>query len=99
MNSIYVYAPSCNNVLTYLAVMCIFVIYKYLSWDGNQQQDLGKPSQKKWPSQAIDGKLLSILSHVVSEKTQSALRREQGWTHSLQCCFSLATKYILYWIL
>ncbi len=28
-------------------VMCIFVIYKCLSWDSNQQQDLGKPSQKK----------------------------------------------------
>ncbi len=29
-----------------LAVMCIYVIYKYLSWDGDQQQDLGKPSLK-----------------------------------------------------
>jgi hypothetical protein len=27
-----------------LAVMCIYVIYKCLSWDGDQQQDLGKPS-------------------------------------------------------
>jgi hypothetical protein len=31
----------------YLAVMCIFVICKFLSWDSNQQQDVGKPSQKK----------------------------------------------------
>jgi hypothetical protein len=23
------------------------MIYKCLSWDGNQQQDLGKPSQEK----------------------------------------------------
>jgi hypothetical protein len=30
-----------NSVLTYLAMMCIFVIYKCLSWVGNQQQDLG----------------------------------------------------------
>ncbi len=65
-----------NSVLTYLAVMCIFVIYKCLIWHSNLQQDLGKPSQKKYPSQAINGKPLSVLSHVVSEKTQSALRRE-----------------------
>ncbi len=50
-----------------LAVMWIYVIYKCLSWDGDQQRDLGKPSQKQ-PSQAIDGKLLGVLSHVVSEK-------------------------------
>jgi hypothetical protein len=29
-----------------LAVMCIYVIYKRLSWGGDQQQDLGKPSLK-----------------------------------------------------
>ncbi len=67
-------------------VMCIFVIYKCLSWHSNQQQDLGKPRQ------ATDGKLLSILSHVVSEKTQSAFRREQRWPHSLRCCQGLATQ-------
>jgi hypothetical protein len=33
---------------------------------------------RKQPSQPIDGKLLSVLSHVVSEKTQPALRKEQG---------------------
>ncbi len=44
MNSMLVHVPSRNSVLTYLAVMCIFVIYKYLSWDSNQQQDLCKPS-------------------------------------------------------
>ncbi len=47
MYSMYVYASSCYSVLMYLAMMCMFVIYKYLSWDSNQQQDLGKPSQKK----------------------------------------------------
>jgi hypothetical protein len=36
-----------NSVLMYLAMMCIFVIYKCLSWVGNQQRDPGKPSQKK----------------------------------------------------
>jgi hypothetical protein len=30
--------------LIVLAVMCIFVIYKCLSWYGDQQRDLGKPS-------------------------------------------------------
>ncbi len=29
-----------------LAMMCIYVIYKCLSWDVDQQQDLGKPSFK-----------------------------------------------------
>jgi hypothetical protein len=41
------YVLFCNSVLTYLAVMLIFVIYQCLSWDSNQQRDLGKPSQKK----------------------------------------------------
>jgi hypothetical protein len=27
--------------------MCIFVICNCSGWDGNQQQDLGKPSQEK----------------------------------------------------
>jgi hypothetical protein len=57
----------------YLAVMCIYAIYKCLSWGSDQQEDLGKPSRKQ-QSQAINGKLLSVLSHVVSETTQSALR-------------------------
>ncbi len=47
MNSMYVNVSSCNCVLMYLAMMCIFVIYECLSWVGNQQQDLVKPSQKK----------------------------------------------------
>jgi hypothetical protein len=40
--------PVCRNAVSYcvLAVMHIYVIYKCLSWDGNQQQDLGKPSLK-----------------------------------------------------
>jgi hypothetical protein len=70
-----------------LAMMCISVIYKCLSWDGNQQRDLGKPSWKN--SQAklrhIVGKLLGILSNVVSERTRSALRREQAWNLLLRC--------------
>jgi hypothetical protein len=41
--------------LRLLTVVCIYVIYKCLSWDSNQQRDLGKPSQ------ASDGKLLSVL--------------------------------------
>jgi hypothetical protein len=28
----------------YLAVICIYVIYKCSSWGSDQQQDLGKPS-------------------------------------------------------
>jgi hypothetical protein len=43
----YVYVPSCKSILTYLAMMCIFVIYTCLSWDSDQQQDLGKLSQEK----------------------------------------------------
>jgi hypothetical protein len=31
----------------------------------------------------------------VSEKTQSALRREQGWTHSLWGCQSKATQVFM----
>jgi hypothetical protein len=40
------YVSFCNSVLTYLAVMCIYVIYKRLSWDSNKQRDLGKPSER-----------------------------------------------------
>jgi hypothetical protein len=36
---------SCSTVLyVILAVMGIYMIYKCLSWDFDQQQDLGKPS-------------------------------------------------------
>jgi hypothetical protein len=35
------------SVLTYLALMCIFVIYKCLSSNSNQQRDLGKPSYSR----------------------------------------------------
>ncbi len=63
-----------------VVMMGISVIYECLSWGSDQQQDLGKPSWKA-PSQAIDGKLLSVLSHMVGKTTQSTLRREQGWTH------------------
>jgi hypothetical protein len=79
----YRFCKHCAHII--LAVMCIYVIYKCLSWGGDRQQNLGKPNQ------AINGKLLSVLSHVVGEKTQSALRKEQGWAHSLWCCQCLAT--------
>jgi hypothetical protein len=36
----------------------------------------------KQSSQAAVGKLLIVQSDVVSEKTQSALRKEQGWTYT-----------------
>jgi uncharacterized membrane protein YjdF len=38
---------SCNAVpYLVLAMMRIYVFYKYLSWNGDQQQDLGKPNLK-----------------------------------------------------
>jgi hypothetical protein len=57
----YVYVPAYNSMLIYLTVMCIFVIHKCLSG--------AAISSKIWASQAIDGKLLSILSYVVGETT------------------------------
>jgi hypothetical protein len=48
------------------AVMCIYVIYKCLGWDFDQQQDLGNSSPQH-------RKKLSALWHVVSRKTQSTL--------------------------
>jgi hypothetical protein len=69
--------------------MLIYVIFKLLSWDGDQKEDLGKPSLK-YPSQAIGGKLSAILSHVVIGKAQSAFRKEQGSTHVLWCWKRLA---------
>jgi hypothetical protein len=58
------------------------MIYKCLSWDGDQQQDMGKPSLKiANPSHRWE--VVSVPSPVVSDKTQSTLRKEQGWTHSL----------------
>ncbi len=82
----YVYVPPSNSMLKYLAMMCIIVIFKCLSQGSDQQQDLSKPSQ------AINGKLLSVLSDVMGEKTQSALRREQGLTHLLWCYQHLASQ-------
>ncbi len=82
----YVYVPPCNSMLTCLAVMCIIVICKCLSQGSDQQQDLSKPSQ------AINGKLLNVLSDIIGEKTQSALRRKQGLTHLLWCYQHLATQ-------
>jgi hypothetical protein len=41
----YVYFSCCAGFYIILAVMCIYVINKCLSWDFDQQQDLGKPSQ------------------------------------------------------
>jgi hypothetical protein len=51
------------------SVMSICMIYKCFIWDCNQQQDLTKTSQAQ---------MLSVQSHMVSQKTQSALRKEQG---------------------
>ncbi len=75
----------CISVPTYFALMCIYVIYKCLS-GGRICSRIWASQTKKQPSQAIAGKLLSVLSHMVSEKTQSALRKDRGWTHSLRCC-------------
>ncbi len=85
-----VWVYSCCAVLC----MCCFSSEVFLCgssvlefWDF-QQQDLGKPcwkepSQAK-PSQAISmGSSLSVSCHAVGKK--SAFRKEQGWTHSLQC--------------
>jgi hypothetical protein len=77
-------------MLTYLAVMCIFVVYKCLS-GGDQQQDLGKPSQKLLPSQTIDRKLLSV----VGEKTLLGEESNDG----LVCCIAANVwlfKYVLH---
>jgi hypothetical protein len=65
------YVSPYNSMLTLFswAVYLCDVIYKCLSWGSNQQQDLGKPSQ------AIDRKLLSVLSRMVGEKTQSAFEK------------------------
>ncbi len=56
-------------------------------------------SSKSWTSQAqekasqaIGRKLLGILFHVMSERTQSALREEQGWNYTLWCWQRLAAK-------
>ncbi len=70
----------CNNVLTYFncdVYLCALEVFEL-----GQQSAAGSGQAKK----AINGKLLSILSHVLSEKIQSALKREQGWTHLLRCC-------------
>jgi hypothetical protein len=86
-----VWVSVCRNVVSdiVLAVMHFYVIYKSLSLTGDQQQDLGKQASNS-QTNPIYGKLLGVLPHVVSEKTKSALRKEQGWTHSLSCCQSLA---------
>jgi hypothetical protein len=65
------YVSPYNSMLTLFsrAVYLCDVIYKCLSWGSDQQQDLGKPSQ------AIDRKLLSVLSQTVGEKTQSAFEK------------------------
>jgi hypothetical protein len=60
------------------------MIYTVSVWVGAAISSKIWASQaRKQPSQAIDVKLLNVLSHIVSEKTQSALRREYGWAHSL----------------
>ncbi len=45
--SMIVCLSSCNAVpYIVLAMLCIYAIYKCLSWDFDQQQDLSKPSWK-----------------------------------------------------
>ncbi len=38
------------------------------------------------------GSSISVSCHMMGKKTQSALREQQGWTHSLQCWQRLATQ-------
>ncbi len=69
-----------------LTAMCIYVIYKCL-----KSEIL--ISSKIWASQAENSQAKPLAweafqaspSHVVNRKTLSALRKEQGWTHSLWC--------------
>jgi hypothetical protein len=58
-----------------LAVMCICVIYKFLSLGS-----AARSGQAAW--EAVQ-KFLN--SRVVNRKTQSAFREEQGLSHLLQC--------------
>ncbi len=84
-----VYVTPCNSMLTYLAVMCIYVIYKCSSWGSDQQQDLSKPRQKT----AKLSDRWEAVKHPIpcgGEKIRSALRKEQGWTHLLWFCQRLA---------
>jgi hypothetical protein len=53
----------------------LILIKKCLSWDSNQQQDLGKPSQKKIAMPNYLWKAAKLY-HMVGEKTQCAFRRE-----------------------
>jgi hypothetical protein len=76
-----------------LTAMCICVIYKCLKFDT-------LISSKTWASQAENSQtkpsaweaVQASLSHVLNRKTQSALREEKGWTHSLQCWHCLVTQ-------
>jgi hypothetical protein len=64
--------------------MRIFVIYKCLSSDSDQQQD---PGQAK-PKTAKPIHQCEVVGCPIScgeWEDSSALRKEQGWTHSLQC--------------
>jgi hypothetical protein len=69
-------------------------IYKSLSGAAISSKIWASQARKKFPSQAINGKLLSILFNMVGEKTRSALRREQG--HLLSCCQHLTTEEFLF---
>ncbi len=67
----------------------MWFISVWLRWWSAARSGQAKPKQ---PSQAAIGKLLSAQPHVMSEKAQSALRKEQGWTHWLRCFQRLATQ-------
>jgi hypothetical protein len=62
----YVYVSSVAVYSLYLAVMCIYAIYKCLCWAAISTKIWTSQAEKK-PSKAIDGKLFSVLSHETGE--------------------------------
>jgi hypothetical protein len=95
-----VYMYSCCSVLCIilaacvgLTAMCIYVINKCL-----KSETL--INSKIWASQAENSQAKPLAweavqaspSHMVNRKTLSALRKEQGWTHSLWCWQRLVTQ-------
>ncbi len=87
---------SCCVVLCVLAVTYISVIYKFLSlglWSaarsGQAKLKLAKPSHRHGKQST------SVSYHMVGRIIHSALREEQGWTHSLQCWQHLVAQVCL----
>jgi hypothetical protein len=79
------YVSFCNNVVTYSRDVYLLDLQVF---------ELGQQSAARSGQAKQEAKLLIVLSHVVSEKTQSALRREHGRTHSLQCYNTGLLKYV-----